>query len=153
MICPKCPVIRWFLWYAFLNYQHSKFKERSIEKINRRNKMLDIVMIFAAGVAVSLLFLFDTIDPVTDFVLSFACLIMFCICVVLGFVALILQEWIGGSDCGSMWGDIRVQCSKCSYEWIKRVDSPKRCPKCGKWLAWLGMFHADFAIREATSRK
>lgn len=26
------------------------------------------------------------------------------------------------------------KCPKCHYEWVTRVEKPKRCPKCGKWL-------------------
>jgi transposase len=27
-----------------------------------------------------------------------------------------------------------MKCSKCGHEWKPRVPSPKRCPRCGKWL-------------------
>jgi len=27
-----------------------------------------------------------------------------------------------------------VTCPKCGYQWEPRVDNPKRCPRCGKWL-------------------
>lgn len=26
------------------------------------------------------------------------------------------------------------QCPKCSYKWMGRTETPKRCPLCGKWL-------------------
>jgi ssDNA-binding Zn-finger/Zn-ribbon topoisomerase 1 len=25
-------------------------------------------------------------------------------------------------------------CPKCNYEWTAKVERPKRCPLCGKWL-------------------
>lgn len=33
-------------------------------------------------------------------------------------------------------GDLqmKVKCPKCQYEWLVRVEHPKRCPRCGKWL-------------------
>lgn len=29
-----------------------------------------------------------------------------------------------------------MKCDKkdCQYEWLVRVEKPKRCPKCSKWL-------------------
>lgn len=27
-----------------------------------------------------------------------------------------------------------MQCPTCGYEWDKRKSSPKRCPRCQRWL-------------------
>lgn len=26
------------------------------------------------------------------------------------------------------------ECKKCGYRWIARVEEPKRCPRCQRWL-------------------
>jgi len=27
-----------------------------------------------------------------------------------------------------------MKCPYCGYEWKERVEKPKKCPFCGKWL-------------------
>jgi len=30
-------------------------------------------------------------------------------------------------------------CPHCGYEWIPRVENPKKCPRCARWLEpWRG---------------
>jgi predicted Zn-ribbon and HTH transcriptional regulator len=29
----------------------------------------------------------------------------------------------------------KIKCQKCGYEWIPRVENPKKCPKCGVLLS------------------
>jgi len=26
---------------------------------------------------------------------------------------------------------VKLSCPKCGYQWIPRVENPKKCPKCG----------------------
>jgi len=26
------------------------------------------------------------------------------------------------------------RCPYCGYEWVARVENPKKCPKCQRWL-------------------
>jgi len=28
----------------------------------------------------------------------------------------------------------KIKCTKCSHEWIPRVERPLKCPKCGNML-------------------
>jgi len=29
-----------------------------------------------------------------------------------------------------------IICPHCCYDWVSRVEKPKRCPKCQRWLPW-----------------
>jgi predicted Zn-ribbon and HTH transcriptional regulator len=29
-----------------------------------------------------------------------------------------------------------VKCGHCDYEWTPRVDIPKQCPRCKRYLVW-----------------
>lgn len=34
----------------------------------------------------------------------------------------------------------KMKCERCGYEWVNRVENPKKCPRCQTWLmpkTWL----------------
>lgn len=40
-------------------------------------------------------------------------------------------------NCSDCTHEIKVHgqnCPKCGHEWSSRVERPRRCPRCGKWL-------------------
>ncbi len=40
----------------------------------------------------------------------------------------------------------------CGYEWMPRVEKPKRCPKCQRWLAYVFTDSMVMVMKEKTPR-